>query len=151
MPAPGHILTNHHVAGGATEVEVVLANGSRYAARLVGTDSKTDLAVIQIDAQEALPFVTFGDSDKMEVGQCVVAIGHPRGLDQTVTQGIISAKHRRGITDPSSYQDFLQTDAAINPGNSGGPLLNLQGEVIGVNAEIASQSGGFEGIGFAIP
>jgi len=87
----------------------------------------------------------------MEVGQWVVAIGHPRGLDQTVTQGIISAKHRRGITDPNSYQDFLQTDAAINPGNSGGPLLNLQGEVIGVNAEIASQSGGFEGIGFAIP
>ena len=147
----GHILTNHHVAGGATKVEVVLANGSRYAARLVGTDAKTDLAVIQIDAQEALPFVTFGDSDRMEVGQWVVAIGHPRGLDQTVTQGIISAKHRRGITDPNSYQDFLQTDAAINPGNSGGPLLNLQGEVIGVNAEIASQSGGFEGIGFAIP
>lgn len=80
-----------------------------------------------------------------------MAIGHPRGLDQTVTQGIISAKHRRGITDPSSYQDFLQTDAAINPGNSGGPLLNLQGEVIGVNAAIASQSGGFEGIGFTIP
>ena len=151
MDAQGHILTNHHVAGGAAKVEVVLANGSRYAARLVGTDAKTDLAVIKIDAQEALPFVTFGDSDKMEVGQWVVAIGHPRGLDQTVTQGIISAKHRRGITDPSSYQDFLQTDAAINPGNSGGPLLNLPGEVIGVNAVIASQSGGFEGIGFAIP
>ena len=151
MDAQGHILTNHHVAGGATKVEVVLANGSRHAARLVGTDSKTDLAVIKIDAKEALPFVTFGDSDTVEVGQWVVAIGHPRGLDQTVTQGIISAKHRRGITDPSSYQDFLQTDAAINPGNSGGPLLNLQGEVIGVNAVIASQSGGFEGIGFAIP
>jgi serine protease Do len=151
MDAQGHILTNHHVAGGATKLAVVLANGSRYTARLVGTDPKTDLAVIKIDAREALPFVTFGDSDKMEVGQWVVAIGHPRGLDQTVTQGIISAKHRRGITDPSSYQDFLQTDAAINPGNSGGPLLNLQGEVIGVNAVIASQSGGFEGIGFAIP
>ena len=151
LDAQGHILSNHHVAGGATKVEVVLGNGSRYAARLVGTDAKTDLAVIKIDAQEALPFVPFGDSDTMEVGQWVVAIGHPRGLDHTVTQGIISAKHRRGITDPSSYQDFLQTDAAINPGNSGGPLLNLQGEVIGVNAVIASQSGGFEGIGFAIP
>ena len=95
--------------------------------------------------------MTFGNSDKMEVGDWVVAIGHPRGLDQTVTQGIISAKHRRGITDPSSYQDFLQTDAAINPGNSGGPLLNLKGEVIGVNAAIVTESGGFEGLSFAIP
>lgn len=147
----GHILTNHHVAGGATKIEVQLSDGNRYPAKLVGTDSKTDLAVIQISAKEPLPNVTFGDSDKVEVGEWVVAIGHPRGLDQTVTQGIISAKHRQGITDPSSYQDFLQTDAAINPGNSGGPLLNLQGQVIGVNAVIASESGGFEGIGFTIP
>jgi len=147
----GHILTNHHVAGGATKIEVLLSNGQKYDAKLVGTDPKTDLAVIRIFAGEPLPHVTFGDSDKVEVGEWVVAIGHPRGLDQTVTQGIISAKHRRGITDPSSYQDFLQTDAPINPGNSGGPLLNLQGEVIGVNAVIASESGGFEGIGFTIP
>ena len=147
----GHILTNHHVAGGATQIEVLLSDGRRYPAKLVGTDPKTDLAVIRISAKEPLPHVTFGDSDKVEVGEWVVAIGHPRGLDQTVTQGIISAKHRRGITDPSGYQDFLQTDAAINPGNSGGPLLNLQGEVIGVNAAIASESGGFEGIGFTIP
>jgi len=147
----GYILTNHHVAGGATKIQVTLADGNQYPARLVGTDPKTDLAVIHIAARELLPHVTFGDSDKVEVGEWVVAIGHPRGLDQTVTQGIISAKHRRGITDPSGYQDFLQTDAAINPGNSGGPLLNLQGEVIGVNAVIASESGGFEGIGFAIP
>ena len=117
----GHILTNHHVAGGATKIEVLLSDGRRYPAKLVGTDSKTDLAVIHIDAQGPLPYVTFGDSDKVEVGEWVVAIGHPRGLDQTVTQGIISAKHRRGITDPSGYQDFLQTDTAINPGNSGGP------------------------------
>lgn len=151
MDAEGHILTNHHVAGGASKIEVLLANGHTYPARLVGTDPKTDLAVIKIDAQEALPSVTFGDSDAVEVGEWVVAIGHPRGLDQTVTQGIISAKHRRGISDPSSYQDFLQTDTAINPGNSGGPLLTLRGEVIGVNAAIASQTGGFEGIGFAIP
>ena len=151
IDSQGHILTNHHVAGGATKIEVLLSNGNRYPAKLVGTDSKTDLAVIQISAKEPLPNVIFGDSDKVEVGQWVVAIGHPRGLDQTVTQGIISAKHRQGITDPSSYQDFLQTDAAINPGNSGGPLLNLRGEVIGVNAVIASESGGFEGIGFTIP
>lgn len=151
IDAQGHILTNNHVAGGATKIAVLLDNGKKYPATLVGADPKTDLAVIKIDASETLPCVTFGDSDKVEVGEWVVAIGHPRGLDQTVTQGIISAKHRQGITDPNTYQDFLQTDAAINPGNSGGPLLNLNGEVIGVNAAIASQSGGSEGIGFAIP
>jgi serine protease Do len=128
-----------------------LASGQKYPAHLVGADPKTDLAVVKIEAKEALPLVTFGDSDVVAVGEWVVAIGHPRGLDQTVTHGIISAMHRQGITDPSTYQDFLQTDAAINPGNSGGPLLNLRGEVIGVNAAIASQNGGFEGIGFAIP
>ncbi len=151
MDVQGHILTNHHVAGGATKIQVTLADGSKYQAKLVGTDPKTDLAVIKIEAKEPLPYLPFGDSDKVEVGEWVVAIGHPRGLDQTVTQGIISAKHRRGVTDPGNYQDFLQTDAAINPGNSGGPLLNLKGEVIGVNAAIASQTGGFEGIGFTIP
>src|SRR5262245_55520403 len=151
MDAAGHILTNAHVVGRSSKIEVLLANGHQHTARVIGTDPKTDLAVIKIDTKEALSYVTFGDSDKVEVGEWVIAIGHPRGLDQTVTHGIISAKHRRGITEPSSYQDFLQTDAAINPGNSGGPLLNLQGEVIGVNAVIASQSGGFEGIGFAIP
>jgi serine protease Do len=147
----GHILTNYHVAGGATKMEVTLADGSKYPAKLVGGDPKTDLAVIQIQAKESLPQVTFGNSDKAEVGEWVVAIGAPRALEKSVTQGIISAKHRSGITDPNSYQDFLQTDAAINPGNSGGPLLNLNGEVIGVNAAIATESGGFEGIGFTIP
>ena len=147
----GNILTNNHVVGGASKIEVLLANGRKYLAHVVGGDPKTDLAVIAIDTKTTLPTVTFGDSDPVEVGEWVVAIGHPRGLDQTVTHGIISAKHRRGITDPSSYQDFLQTDAAINPGNSGGPLLNLRGEVIGVNTAIASQNGSFEGIGFAIP
>jgi serine protease Do len=147
----GHILTNFHVAGGATKMEVTLADGSKYPARLVGGDPKTDLAVIHISAIERLPHVTFGDSDKAEVGEWVVAIGAPRALEKTVTQGIISAKHRRGVTDPTSYQDFLQTDAAINPGNSGGPLLNLYGQVIGINAAIATESGGFEGIGFTIP
>ena len=151
IDSAGHILTNHHVAGGATKIEVSLSDGRKFPAKLVGSDPRTDLAVIRITTKEALPHVTFGDSDKIEVGEWVIAIGHPRGLDQTVTQGIISAKHRRGITDPTSYQDFLQTDAAINPGNSGGPLLNLQGEVIGVTTAIASQSGGSEGLGFAIP
>jgi serine protease Do len=151
IDSQGHILTNFHVAGGATKMEVILSDGNKYPARLVGGDSKTDLAVIRISAKEPLPHVTFGDSDKVEVGEWVVAIGAPRALEKTVTQGIISAKHRRGVTDPTSYQDFLQTDAAINPGNSGGPLLNLYGEVIGVNAAIATESGGFEGIGFTIP
>ena len=151
MDSQGNILTNNHVVGNATEIDVLLSNGNRYKATLVGADPKTDLAVIRIKAKEKLPHVVFGDSDSIDVGDWVVAIGHPRGLDQTVTQGIISAKHRTGITDPNSYQDFLQTDAAINPGNSGGPLLNLKGEVIGVNSIIVSQSGGFEGIGFAIP
>ena len=150
----GHILTNNHLIAGANKIQVVMANGqslSGTSVTLVGSDAKTDLAVIQIPVTDSLPHVTFGDSDKVEVGQWVIAIGHPRGLDQTVTHGIISAKHRRGITDPSSYQDFLQTDAAINPGNSGGPLLNLYGEVIGINTAIASESGGSEGISFAIP
>ena len=147
----GNILTNNHVVAGATEIKVLLSDGTAYPAKLVGTDPKTDLAVIQIKADKPLASVTFGDSDQIAVGDWVVAIGHPRGLDQTVTQGIISAKHRRGVLDPTSYQDYLQTDAAINPGNSGGPLINLAGQVVGVNAAIATDSGGFEGIGFAIP
>jgi serine protease Do len=147
----GDILTNYHVAGGATKIQVTLADGSRHSAKLVGGDAKTDLAVIRITAGKPLPHVTFGDSDTTEVGEWVVAIGAPRALGKSITQGIISAKHRTNVTDPSTYQDFLQTDAAINPGNSGGPLLNLYGQVIGVNAAIASESGGFEGIGFTIP
>jgi len=150
----GHILTNYHVVGGATDIKVLFADGREFtgnSVKTVGTDPKTDLALIQIVGKGPFPHVSLGDSNKMEVGQWVVAIGHPRGLDQTVTQGIISAKHRTGISDPSSYQDYLQTDAAINPGNSGGPLMNLDGEVIGINAAILSESGGFEGLGFAIP
>jgi serine protease Do len=151
LDSQGHILTNNHVAGGATKMRVTLADGSQYPATLVGADPPTDLAVIKISPKESLPYVTFGDSEKVEVGEWVVAIGAPRALEKSVTQGIISAKHRAGIGDPGSYQDFLQTDAPINPGNSGGPLLNLQGEVVGVNAAIATESGGFEGIGFTIP
>lgn len=154
LDSKGHILTNGHVVNGALKTAVVLSDGRRYTdsgVKLIGVDPKTDLAVIRIIDGKGLVFADFGDSDQIEVGQWVVAIGHPQGLDQTVTQGIISAKHRRGVADPTSYQDFLQTDAAINPGNSGGPLLNLRGEVIGVNAAIVSRTGGFEGIGFAIP
>jgi len=151
IDSQGHILTNYHVAGGATQLKVFLSNGNQYPAKLVGGDSKTDLAVIHISARETLPHLNFGDSDKVEVGEWVVAIGAPRALENSVTQGIISAKHRTGVSDPSSYEDFLQTDAPINPGNSGGPLLNLQGEVVGVNAAIATESGGFEGIGFPFP
>lgn len=151
IDAEGHIVTNYHVVGGATQIVVTLSDGTQYPAKVIGVDPETDLGVIKIDAGKPLPFLTFADSDKAVVGQWVVAIGQSRGLDQTVTQGIISAKHRTGITNPGSYQDFLQTDAAINPGNSGGPLLTLGDQVIGINSEIASQSGGFEGIGFAIP
>lgn len=147
----GYIITNNHVIEEASDIRVILSNGKRYTASVMGKDPKTDLAVLKITSDTKLPQARFGDSDKVEVGEWVVAIGHPRGLDQTVTQGIISAKNRQGITDPGSYQDFLQTDAAINPGNSGGPLINLKGEVIGINSVIASESGGFEGIGFAIP
>lgn len=154
MDAQGHILTNNHVVAGANKIIVTMSNGQKFSekqVKLVGTDPLTDLAVLKVTSKETLPHVTFGNSDDMQVGQWVVAIGQPRGLSESVTQGIISAKHRRGINNPQSYQDFLQTDAAINPGNSGGPLLNLKGEVIGVNAAIMSTSGGFEGIGFAIP
>ena len=151
IDAEGHILSNYHVVGGASKIVVTLSDGAQYPATVVGVDPKTDLGVIKINSPKPLPHLRFADSDKARVGQWVVAIGQPRGLDETVTQGIISAKHRTGITEPGGYQDFLQTDAAINPGNSGGPLLTLDGKVIGINSLIASQSGGFEGIGFAIP
>jgi serine protease Do len=151
IDSEGHLVTNNHVVAGASKITVKMASGEEFAAKVVGADPKTDLAVIKIKPLPNLPYLKFGDSDRLRVGEWVVAIGNPRGLEQTVTAGIISAKHRTGISDPSSYQDFIQTDAAINPGNSGGPLLNLAGEVIGVNAAIVSESGGFEGIGFAIP
>ncbi len=151
IDAEGNILTNHHVVNGATRIIVKTPSGEELEAKLVGADPKTDLAMIRVKPMKGAPYLTFGNSDKIRIGEWVVAIGHPRGLEQTVTAGIISAKHRTGILDPSSYQDYIQTDAAINPGNSGGPLLNLAGEVIGINAAIVSESGGFEGIGFAIP
>lgn len=154
IDSKGYILTNNHVVGGASKIIVALSDGRTFsedAVKVVGTDPKTDLAVVKVTSKESLPSLQLADSDKVQVGQWVVAIGQPEGLAYSVTQGIISAKHRRGITRPTAYQDFLQTDAAINPGNSGGPLLNLEGRVVGINSAIASKSGGFEGIGFAIP
>lgn len=151
LDGEGHILTNFHVISGASKIIVKTSVGEEFEAKVLGSDPKTDLAVIRIKAAKNIPSLAFGDSDRLRVGEWVVAIGNPRGLEQTVTAGIISAKHRVGVLDPSNYQDYIQTDAAINPGNSGGPLLNLSGEVIGVNAAIVSESGGFEGIGFAIP
>jgi serine protease Do len=146
----GFILTNNHVVEGADEITVTLSNKIKFIARVIGRDSKTDLALIKIEGAKDLSPAVLGDSNKMEVGDWVVAIGDPFGLDNTVTAGIISAKYRRNI-GTSSYEDYLQTDAAINPGNSGGPLVNTDGEVIGINSAIYSQSGGSVGIGFAIP
>jgi serine protease Do len=151
VDADGYILTNHHVVRDADKLIVVLAGNGRkeYEAKVVGSDPKSDLAVVKIDANN-LPVAKLGDSDAMKVGQWVVAIGAPFGLKHTVTAGIVSAKGRANV-GVADYEDLLQTDAAINPGNSGGPLVNLRGEVIGVNTAISSRSGGFEGIGFAIP
>lgn len=145
----GYILTNNHVVGDADEVNVTLADKRSLPAKVVGIDRLTDLAVLKIEA-DPLPYSQLGDSTKTEVGEWVLAIGSPFGLDQTVTCGIISAKGRAqiGIT---AYEDFLQTDAAINPGNSGGPLVNLKGEIIGINTAIASGTGGYAGVGFSIP
>ncbi|HEX9778959.1 MAG TPA: DegQ family serine endoprotease [Geopsychrobacteraceae bacterium] len=145
----GYILTNNHVVGDAESVRVQMQNGREYQAELVGSDPGSDLAVIKIDESD-LPFLTLGDSAKLEVGDWVLAIGNPFGLSHTLTAGVVSAKGRSGI-GLSDYEDFIQTDAAINPGNSGGPLVNLDGEVVGINTAIFSRSGGYMGIGFAIP
>ncbi len=144
----GVILTNEHVVRGADEVVVFFTDGRKFTARDIKHDAKTDLAVIRIESKEPLPFLKFGDSEEMEVGDRVLAIGAPLGMKGTVTSGIISAKGRD--IRMNMYEDFLQTDAAINPGNSGGPLVNLAGEVIGINSAIKSGTGGFQGIGLAI-
>jgi len=145
----GLILTNNHVVAGADEIVVQLADEREYQAELVGRDAKTDIAVIKIKPDEDLQPVTLGNSDTLRVGDWIFAIGNPFGLQHTVTAGIVSAKSR--FIGQGSYDDFIQTDAAINPGNSGGPLLNLKGEVVGINSAIYSRSGGNIGIGFAIP
>jgi serine protease Do len=149
ISSDGYILTNNHVVGDADKVLVKLLDGREFTAKTIGTDPPTDVAVIKIDAKN-LPVLPLGDSGKLEVGEWVLALGNPFGLSHTLTAGIISALGRSsiGIAD---YEDFIQTDAAINPGNSGGPLINLEGQAIGINTAIFSQSGGYMGIGFAIP
>jgi serine protease Do len=145
----GHIVTNNHVVGDASKVEVTLQDGSKYTAKIIGRDPRTDLAVLKIDAGKSLPHVSFGDSDQAQIGDWVVAVGNPFGLGGTVTTGIISARGRDIHT--GQFDDFLQIDAPINRGNSGGPTFNLNGQVIGINTAIYSPNGGSVGIGFAVP
>src|SRR5215472_1316320 len=145
----GYVVTNNHVIDGADKITVNLDDGSSYTAKLVGSDAKTDLALLKIEAGKPLPYVTFGDSGKARVGDWVIAVGNPFGLGGTVTAGIVSG-HDRNI-DSGPYDDFLQIDAPINPGNSGGPLFNQSGQVIGIDSAIYSPNGGSVGIGFAIP
>lgn len=145
----GYILTNNHVVGGADKIQVKLEDGREFIAKIIGTDAHSDIAIIKIDAQN-LPVLEFGDSDALEVGEWVLAIGNPFGLSHTLTAGIVSAKGRSSV-GLADYENFIQTDAAINPGNSGGPLVDLDGKAIGMNTAIFSGSGGYMGIGFAIP
>lgn len=145
----GFILTNNHVVEQTDEIKVTLNDKTEFDAKIIGRDPKTDLALIRIESDHPLTPLPLGDSDKLEVGDWVIAIGNPFGLGHTVTAGIVSAKYRR--IGAGAYDNFIQTDASINPGNSGGPLLNTSGEVVGVNSAILSQSGGSVGIGFAIP
>jgi serine protease Do len=150
VSAKGYILTNEHVVEGSTRIIVGLQSGEKYRGRVVGIDEETDVAVIKIDSAQDLPTVTLGDSNAAQVGDWVLAIGSPFGLDQTVTAGIISKKERE-TPFFTNFQRFLQTDAAINRGNSGGPLVNMRGEVIGINSQIATSTGDYNGIGFALP
>ena len=145
----GYILTNHHVVGEADKITVQLYDGQELKARLIGTDPATDISVIKIEGKD-MPILQMGDSDNILVGESVIAIGNPFGLSHTVTFGIVSAKGRTGM-GIAEYEDFIQTDAAINPGNSGGPLVDLEGKIVGVNTAIFSRSGGYQGIGFAVP
>jgi len=145
----GYILTNNHVVKDAEEIKIILYDKREFKGKVVGVDSRTDLAVVKIDAKD-LPTLTFGDSAKLKVGDVVLAVGNPFGLNQTITMGIVSAVGRSNI-GLSDFEDFIQTDAAINPGNSGGALVNGSGELVGINTAIFSTSGGYMGIGFAIP
>ncbi|MFR8205589.1 MAG: S1C family serine protease [Alphaproteobacteria bacterium] len=145
----GYIITNNHVIDQAEEITVTLADNRQLTARLVGRDGKTDIALIKVEASEKLPAVKLGDSDKIRVGDWVLAIGNPFGLGGSVTAGIVSAKSRDIEAGP--YDNFIQTDASINQGSSGGPMFNLDGEVIGINTAIFSTNGGSMGIGFAVP
>ena len=146
----GYIVTNEHVVEGVARISVKLDSGEEYIAKVVGADKETDIAILKIDARRDLPFLKFADSDKAEVGDWVLAIGSPFGLTKTVTAGIISQTHRE-TPYATAFQRFIQTDAAINRGNSGGPLVNMDGDVIGVNSQIATSTGDYNGVGFALP
>jgi serine protease Do len=147
----GYILTNNHVVEQATKIEVRLDDGGRYPAKVIGSDVETDLAVIKIEAGKDLPVAKLGNSDGVQVGDWVLAFGSPFGLQATVTAGIVSAKDRANLPGSEQFQRFIQTDAAINPGNSGGPLVNIGGEVIGINTAIVTSNRGYDGVGFALP
>lgn len=145
----GYIVTNNHVIKGASEIEITLNNKKSYVAKLIGTDSKMDIALLKIDANEKLPYTVFANSDSVKVGEWVLAVGNPYNLTSTVTAGIVSAKARD--LDTSGIQSFIQTDAAVNPGNSGGALVNTRGELIGINTMISSMTGSYVGYSFAVP
>ena len=145
----GYIVTNNHVVKGASEIEITLNNKKSYVAKLIGTDSKMDIALLKIDANEKLPYTAFANSDSVKVGEWVLAVGNPYNLTSTVTAGIVSAKARN--LDTSGIQSFIQTDAAVNPGNSGGALVNTRGELIGINTMISSMTGSYVGYSFAVP
>lgn len=145
----GYIVTNHHVIAKATELKVTLNNNSTYDARIVGSDQATDIALLKIEAEEQLPYLAFGNSDNTRIGEWVLAVGNPFNLTSTVTAGIVSAKARN--LDPRRRQSFIQTDAAVNPGNSGGALVNTNGDLIGINTAISSQTGSYVGYSFAVP
>jgi len=149
VSSDGYIITNYHVVKDAEEIKVLLSDKKQYVGKVIGSDPKTEISVVKIEAT-GLPTVSWGNSDQLQVGEVVLAVGNPYGLNQTVTMGIVSALGRAnvGIAD---YEDFIQTDAAINPGNSGGALVNVKGELVGINTAIFSTSGGYQGIGFAIP
>tara|TARA_R110002050_G_scaffold80677_4_gene172443 strand:- start:24 stop:1433 length:1410 start_codon:yes stop_codon:yes gene_type:complete len=147
----GYIITNNHVIANSQELSVTLNNNKTYDAKIIGSDSKTDIALIKIESDETLPYATFGDSDSAKIGEWVLAVGNPFNLTSTVTAGIISAKSRSLDPSGSRNQSFIQTDAAVNPGNSGGALINTQGELIGINTAISSQTGSYIGYSFAVP
>ncbi len=146
----GYIVTNNHVVENAEKLTVQLSDERETEAEIVGLDPRTDLAVIKIDFDN-LPVLAFGDSDKLRVGEWVLAVGNPFGLNHTVTAGIVSAKGRGRVLEPNSYENFIQTDAAINPGNSGGALVDLEGNLMGINTAISTRTGGYQGVGFAVP
>jgi serine protease Do len=148
IDADGYIVTNHHVVEGSTSIEVQLSDGRTFQPKIIGSDGETDLALLKIDAT-GLPMIPLGSSSALKVAEPVMAIGNPFGFDHTVTVGIVSGMGR--FIGQGRFDDFIQTDAAINPGNSGGPLINTRGEAVGINSAIRSSSGGFQGIGFAIP